>query len=325
MKILFWGDTAGEGGPNYVNRGIVKELTPNFRYVARKNKYVRFASAAAKCLFCDVTVVSGLSKQAMLLSGIAKAFGKKVVYIMHGCVAYESVVNLQSGTEAALKQEEYLLKNADLLLPVSKKFRNWVQNRYPQYAHKAKYLYNGIEKTWPDEAASECPKIKGSVAASGADRGVKNNIVVARAVERMNGKAMLTVYGTVYHKAPEGFRYAKYVDRIPRSEFFGHLRQTELFVANSIFDTFNLSVIEALQCGCSVLVSEAVGVTDLLALEENDLIHDPMDEDEIGRKIRYLLENPNHHRILSQLDLEQYSFQKSVERLEKLCTELIDK
>ena len=184
MKILFWGDVTGEGGPNSINKGIVRELTPNFRYVARKNKYIRFASAAAKCLFCDVTVVSGLSKQAMLLSGIAKALGKKVVYIMHGCVAYESVVNRQSGTEAALKQEEYLLKNADLLLPVSKKFRNWVQNRYPQYAHKAKYLYNGIFLQFAAALATANDTAKIAFAPSRDLLSRPSNFIIASSISR---------------------------------------------------------------------------------------------------------------------------------------------
>lgn len=322
MKVLFWGGIEGEGGPNSVNRGIVQNLTPCFRSVKSENKYIQMLEVLLKCFNSDVIVISGVSKQGMLLTAFSKLLGRKTVYLMHGCAEYEVAVNQQENCEQALKQERFLLKYADLLLPVSKKFRNWVCDRYPQYAHKAKYLYNGIDKASLADRG-EVQKKKGTVAAAGADRGVKNNIVISRAVEEMNGNAELTVFGTIYDKAPKEFRYSRYFDRIPRSDFLEKLCETELFVVNSIFESFNISVIEALCCGCSILISEIVGVTDLLELEESDIIHDPMDVQEIRSKIEYLLEHPNNARIMSKLDLDEYSYQKSVERLEELCRELI--
>lgn len=324
MRILFIGETKGNIGPSNVNKGIVQNLTAGFWHIKTENKYVQMVEALGICLFSDVVVVSGLSKQGMFLTGFAKSIGKKVVYIMHGCVAYEAVVNQQKNVEAALRQEQYMLENADLLLPVSRKFSKWVCSRYPQYTSKTKYLFNGIDTAFR-VVHENARKIKGAIAAAGADRGVKNNIVVARAVEGMKGEAMLTVYGTIYHKPPAGFRYSQYIDRIPRSDFLKRLQETELFVVNSVFETFSISAVEALFCGCSILISENVGVTDLLALEECDIIHDPMDEEEIRTKIEYLLEHPNNQRILDKLDIDEYSYAKQVERLEAMCRELIEK
>ena len=280
------------------------------------------AEALLKALVSNVVVVSGISRQGKILTGFAKFLKKKVVLIMHGCAAYEVVVNEQKNCEAMLEQERYLMEKADLLLPVSKKFRNWVQERYPQYADKTKYLYNGINKSLLVGGESSVKK-KGLVIAAGADRVVKNNIKVAQAIEQMNGQAQLEIYGAICHGMEEEFEHAKYLGSIPYAMFMKKLSESELFVQNSLYEPFSLAVVEALMNGASILISENVGVGDLLALEESDLIHDPMNVQEIREKIEYLLEHPNNERILSSLNLDEYSCQKSVERLEQLCRELI--
>ena len=161
--------------------------------------------------------------------------------------------------------------------------------------------------------------------ATGADRGVKNNIVLVQAIEALEGKAELSVCGAIYHGVPQGLRFSKYTGVIPHGQFVEKLSCTELFVLNSIFESFSLSAIEALMCGCSVLISEVAGVTDLLALEETDIIHDPMDVEEIRSKIEYLLAHPNNERILSSLDIEEYSYPRQVQKLEAMCRELVSK
>ena len=45
-------------------------------------------------------------------------------------------------------------------------------------------------------------------------------------------------------------------------------------------------------------------------------------KEEIKEKIKYLLKKPNNERILKQLDLKNYTYQKTVERLEEICRTL---
>lgn len=77
-----------------------------------------------------------------------------------------------------------------------------------------------------------------------------------------------------------------------------------------------------MQCGCSVLVSNAAGALDLLDVKENDVIFDPMNENEIASKIDYLLANPNNARLVSSLDFDRISYQAEVEKLENYCNRL---
>lgn len=324
MKILFWGGTKGNSGPCNVNKEIVKNLTSAYWTVTSSNKYLQLLEGLVKCLFSDVVVVSGVSRHGMIFVEFAKRMGIKSAYIMHGCGEYEVVVNRQKNCELGLKQERIILQKADLLLPVSKKFRDWVCDRYPHYAEKTDYLYNGINKSILGRSRTN-KKIKGSIAATGADRGVKNNIIVAKAVEELGGKAKLTVYGAIYHGIPRDFAHTRYTGVVPHKEYIRKLEETELFVVNSTLETFSISLIEALCCGCGILTSEFVGAVDLLELEECDIIHNPMNVQEVREKIEYLLEHPNNERIMSKLDLDKYSYEKSVERLTELCKELIAK
>lgn len=324
MRILFVGGIKGNAGPVNVNRKLNKNFTSDFLCVKQGNKWVRLWDGFWKLTGCDAVVASGVSREACVFLGLAKILRKKTAYIMHGYAVYEYSVDVQNKSQRGLNQEAYLLKTADLLLPVSRKFMHWFRERRPEYACKMNYLSNGIDLD-DIQGAGAVSKKSGTVIATGGDRKIKNNEVVAKAVEKMNGKVKLEVYGLIYHSAPEGYTHTAYLGVIPHDQYMQKMAETELFVLNSVFESFSISTIEALLCGCSVLVSEIAGVTDLLELKECDIIHDPMDADEIGRKMEYLLKNPNNERIVSKLDLEAYSYEKTVERLAKLCAELIQK
>lgn len=296
-----------------MSRGYRQHLPESFRFAAGKHKYLRLLHAVAQLTVSDGLVVSGVSRQGCILTAVAAALGKPVVYIMHGSAKRESQWHPNAPLQ---RQEAFLLKRADLLLPVSKKFRDWVREAYPRYAGKTGYLYPGMEKI----NLSQERKIPGTIAAAGGDGGIKANDVVARAVEAMEGRGTLTVYGPVgKDHSGNGVTYA---GRLPRREFLQELGKAALFVLNSRFESFSLATLEALQLGCSVLVSEEAGVAELLALEETDIIHDPLDVQELRQKISHLLAHPNHARLAASVNWDALSWEKTAARLEQLCREL---
>ena len=321
MRILFWGDTDGNNGPFNINKGIVSNLTEAFLTVKRRGKYRDFIAACWNLLRADVLVVSNVSRKGSVLGTAAKFLGKPLVFIMHGCNRYEAELNQAIYPDNRLAWEASLLKNADLLLPVSKKFMHWVHGYYPQYVGKTEYLFNGIDpQIFKHSPALE--KNVGSILAVGGRRKEKNNMPLAEAVERLNGKAILTIYGSKKASAYER-KNVIHKGQVPNEAFIQALSEASLFVLNSIFEPFSISVVEALACGCSILVSEVAGVTDLLALEETDIIHDPMDVEEIRRKMEYLLEHPNNERLRSSFDIREWSFENMVLQLEEKCKKLL--
>lgn len=320
MKFFFWGNTNGRFGPDQVNRSMIKNLTQSFWYTKCSGKYCGMLESAGKVLFSNVIVISGVSRKGVLLAKLGRCLGKKTVYIMHGCAAYECELNGVPLAPRGAKYEQYLMGNTDLLLPVSERFMHWVRERYPEYADKTGFLYNGIDR----ELLSECmvtDKQPGSVIAAGGTDRLKGNALLAEAVEAMGGRAHLEVYGNCREKTGT-YQHVQYMGTVEHDIFLKKLSKASLFVVNSCFETFSVATIEALCCGCSVLISEAAGITGILELTEMDIIHDPANAEEIRTKIAYLLENPNHARILSALDVEAHSYEKTAERLENICRDL---
>lgn len=322
MRVLFWGDIKGNVGPANINKGIVDHLTDRFMYVPDIGKYRKMLLGLWKLLWSDVLVVSGISRKAAMLVVAARLLGKPSVYVMHGDVAYEAELNQVPIDKRALAQEACIMKHASLLLPVSKRYMNWVKMYFSQYADKTSFIYNGINQALFCDRSNEVRQ-PGTIAVAGGMAGRKNNGVVINIVEQMNGKAKLFVYGDCRGAVAEKHAYTKFMGKLSNDSFLQQLKQTELFVLNTLLESFSIATVEALACGCSILVSERAGVVDLLALEETDLIHDPMDEEEIRGKIAYLMEHPNHERIMSQFHAEEWSFDKMIQRLESHCKDLL--
>ena len=85
-----------------------------------------------------------------------------------------------------------------------------------------------------------------------------------------------------------------------------------------------MTIFDALNSGCSILISDKAGATDLLDLQEMDIIYNPLDKEEIKEKLLYLLDNPNNERILAGLDYEELSFSKSVKKIQEYCEMLLE-
>lgn len=325
MRILFWGSVRYNSGPDNVNKCIVQNLTETFCWTNSKRTLFPSVNDVKHLIKSNVVVISGLSRSVYIMAILTKLFGKKLVYILHGYFTYESKVNEDKKVGFGVMMERFILKMADLILPVSRKYMQQMQKWCPQYAHKMNYLYNGIDKETLKTIQPE-EKVPGTLAATGGIRILKNNRIVAQIAEEMNGNIEFTIYGAMGNSTPPAnWKHTICTGAIRHDAYLQRLCKTELFVVNSIMESFSISVIEALFCGCSILVSEVAGVTDLLTLEESDIIHDPMDKKEIKEKILYLQQHPNNERIMAKLDIDEYSYAKQVQRLEKLCEDLIKK
>lgn len=322
MKLLFAGNRKRNSGPENVNRSLVENFDDTFFYAKANNKYLCYVENFIKLLFSDAVIVSGNSKMGLLSLKLAKKLNKKTVYIIHGLSSMEVKLNGLKNADEAIKAEKELLALSDLLLPVSKKFRDFIKKEFPQYAHKTKYLFNGFDRT---EITDIPPKERGLIVAVGGDRKIKNNEPVIRAVDKLEQEARFEIYGRIHNEIPRASSCrVKYMNVVPNLEFKERLKSAQIFILNSLFETFSLAVLEALNFGCDILVSNAAGVVDILPLEESDIIFNTSDDNEIREKLEYLLSHPNNERILSNFKFDEYTTKKSVERLKLLCKELLN-
>lgn len=323
-RYLFIGELVGNTGPSNVNKGIVANLTDDFGIAHSNNKVIKYLKAIFYTFRCRIIVVSGMSKVGLYVIKLAKLLNKKTIYIMHGCYEIETALNEATIDAKNIKMEQYILRNVDLLLPVSERYSKLIQEKYPFCKGKTSYLHNGVEKI--KYKYCKDGQIKGRIIAVGGDRKLKNNITVANAVAKLDDSKKLMVYGHLYH--PENLPKADNIEfkgLVPQEELYEEMSKSELFVLNSTLESFGLTVFDALQCGCSILVSNAAGALDILNVTEHDVINNPMDEDEIAGKINYLLQNPNNSRLMSDLDFEKISYKAEVEKLEQFCRKLSEK
>jgi glycosyltransferase involved in cell wall biosynthesis len=94
------------------------------------------------------------------------------------------------------------------------------------------------------------------------------------------------------------FPFVKPAGRLPHEEFLELLDSATLFIQNSSYEPFSLGVIEALCCGCSLLVSEQVGALGVIDSSGDDyIIHDTSDAAEIAEKIERILALPNQKKL----------------------------
>lgn len=323
-KYLFVGGTDGNTGPSNVNKGIVANLTSNFYVADSKNKVVKYLSALINTFRCEIVVLSGMSKVGVYAIKLAKLLNKKTIYIMHGCYEIETALNEDVVDANSVQMEQYIMHSVDLLLPVSERYSQLIQKKYPFCKGKTAYLHNGVEKA--EFNYRRDVREKGRIIAVGGDRKLKNNIVVANAVAKLDDSKKLMVYGHLYHpdNLPKG-NNIEFKGLVSQEQLYKEMSQSELFVLNSTLESFGLTVFDALQCGCSVLVSNAAGALDILNVTENDVIYDPMNENEIAGKIDYLLQHPNNERLMKNLDFEKISYKAEVERLEQFCKKLSEK
>ena len=309
-KLLFAGVTAFSDGVCLMNRKFVGVLPAKlFRVQKKAPGIARRLEFLVKMALSRKIVVSGLSVKACDVK-LAKLLNKKVVYIMHGNAW------LETGREHPA--ETALLKHSDLILCVSEWYAGEMRKAYPQYASKIDALYNGInwefEETLPQRLSTD--QVSRKVVLFGGGRIEKGNLEVCRAVQSLvdagDADLKVDVYGEMrvedFSREIASIPCVSFHNLVTPDQVGAILGTADVFVANSSRDTFNVAVAEALMAGCSVLISESVGIKTLIpSLSESDIIKSTRDVEEIKEKIKILLDCPNNRRLLDSMDRDATS------------------
>jgi glycosyltransferase involved in cell wall biosynthesis len=108
-----------------------------------------------------------------------------------------------------------------------------------------------------------------------------------------------------------------------RAEVDTVLSISDIFVAPSVSDPFNITVLEAMSRGLAVLVSRQSGVTEVV---RHVLTADHWDVDAMSQQIVSLLKNPARIKRLStqgKAEAEQNSWHDAALKLKEVCGELL--
>lgn len=324
MSIFFNAPYWGAGGPCEVNRNIVKCLKGRMRIKKIKNSYIGYVENFIKILFSKVVVFSGLMYKPYEVA-FAKVLGKKIVYLMHGCI------KIEHGYESKIEND--IIKNADLILCVSFIFRDKMRELFPDSSEKFEVLMNGVD--WQEMErvklllSKNYIRDENRVILFGGGRKIKMNFYICQAINEINiednTEYKVDVYGYFSEKDDSAKISAipcvRFNHVIPHEQVNVELAKSRLFVQNSSFESFSLSLMDALMCGCDVLFSKNVGAQDFIDEKyDNDIIFSPTDIKELKKKIRYVLNNSNNERLLNSINRNLSSIETAADNLVKYCS-----
>lgn len=319
-RIFVVGDHKTGTGPANVTKEYIRCLPKGTLYQKRTSKIGRLPELIVNIMRSDIIFFSGYSAQNVIGMKLAKKLHKPTAYLVHGAITHENKINHEENPGMSGVEEQTLFL-ADKLFAVSEKFCQWMKQQYSQYESKIDYVTNGIdERTVSKDARGDVTKIL----SIGGGMPRKKIIELCKAVELINSedsraeKVKLYVIGKDGYDTDEINKYS-FVENLGlvsaerKEELF---KECGIFIQNSCFETFGLAPVEALCAGMSVLCSRVCGVLDLFrSADEHDVISDYSNTEEIARKIKYIMANPNREKLLSDIDFNTMSWEARTEQL----------
>ena len=314
MAWFLLGGHFSKGGPDNVNQALIKFADRKILYIKSNNKPVRVLEIFWKILISEGIVVSGVC--AKRYYDFMKVFHKKFVYLMHGCMDFENEINRLHLTSDFIENEKNLLNDAKRIVCVSEVYSEWVKKRYPEYAEKITFVNNGVELE-QREKKEEGPF---SIAVGGGNRCIKNNYAVSMAVKKLNSEGIpckLYIFGRKYpgNEEIEETDNIKYCGHLDKTPYYEKLDYISCFVMNSEVEPFGLVAADALNCNCSLLMSQNIGAKSIMKTEKCDIIQQPHDVDELVEKLKYVFGHPNSDRLYENIDVQACSGKSSFQKL----------
>lgn len=330
MRIFLIGDYKSGTGPANVTNDLLHCLPFNTLYLKYTNKILRTFEIISKMFKTDICVFSGYSKQNILGMRTAKFLKKPTVYLMHGCVEYENAINGVPDIEMN-KVERETMRLSNYILAVSEQFEAWLKVNYKEYSSKIYHLTNGVNWKIMKENATGEKRDPYKIFSIGGGMPRKKIVYIAEAIELLNKKGIpctLTIAGDIGLDSEKlnQFSFVTDLSLIKNKEVLHQMHTSKIFIQNSCFETFGLAPIEALLCGCDILLSKEVGAISLFQeFKECDKINNFDDPEEIAKKIEFMLNHDNHSRLLVELDKESTSWEARATELQSILKRIKEK
>lgn len=318
-RVLLLGPYKSNTGPANVNKSFIENRDTKISYIHTTGRLESLERL--KLIFFTTIIISGGIRGYELK--ICKLLHKKLIYIMHGCVKFESDINRLNLPQTCIDIEEEILRESDVIVCVSKKYSDWVKKYFPQHIDKITYINNGLFLNVRPFIGKE----RFSIALSGGNRLQKKNGAVCQAVQKLSEQGYVCnvyVFGGDYPNNDDIYSYSfvKKMGQLRKEEYYEILDKIELFILNSIVDSFGLVVGDALNCNCSLLMSNGVGATSIMNTSKQDIIYDCDNITEISEKIKFLFEHPNSKRLYESIDKENVSEKNAYLKLKGIINQI---
>lgn len=156
-------------------------------------------------------------------------------------------------------------------------------------------------------------------------KGVNNGLKVYEEIHKQYEKSCLRMFGMCdKSNLPE---YVEYYQNPTKETLVKLYSDSDIFIFPSIEEGWGLTPLEAMACGCVVVGTNTGFVLDLGENNVNMMISDTGNVKEMIKNIKYILEDKKLREkivINSKKTIEKLSWEKSVNKMEKIITTCIE-
>lgn len=319
MKIIYLGDFIKKNGPSMVDINLTDNLNKKIEKIIKVQINKSYFSHMKNIKEVDVISISGVSGKGCIYCIAGRLMKKTVTYTMHGALKIEEQY---TKVRVQRKLYEYLLtKLSNKVICVSENFKNDVSNLYD--IKDVTHINNGVNIN-NNLYNKKVKRNKYQLLTVGGGRKVKGVLNVCKAVEKINNKNIkLIVVGEDGEHTEEIKRYefVKYKGFISQEELIELMKSSYIYIQNSYYETFGMTVLEAIACGANIILSEKIGVA---IPNSQDFQVNPDDIYGIKDKIEQLLEKiEEEYKQNLTIDLiENLSWENTAKKYIKLWDEM---
>lgn len=288
-NVSFWGDFESKNGPAQCNRMIYSILFGCEYSKEYRNLVDRVFSFFSESKKSETIIISGFSIYTVLSLFLYK---KEIVYYCHGLVKYEiqwTKKNLNSMINLAI--ERMILKKASKIIFVSEMLQQQCLDYYCLNGSKSYVLYSLFDKI----SQKENQKDDFLIVSTGGDNVQKNNFQILQAIDYLNTKKgfkyKYLIVGNIENQSKfNGYDFVETVGVVPHEDALKVISRAKLFIQNSYFETFGISILEAITEGCNILISKKCGISEVIGNRKEDyLICDTDSLEKIAAKIHEMM------------------------------------
>lgn len=286
-------------GPGYIINSIKSYL--------KKNNYNYKIIDTSKSKFFIIKQLLKLLKYKNMIVNV-HSYGYKIPYIvmliskinkknkyfltLHGISSIESEINHTKSKYSKIFEKK-IIKEFPNIICVSKLEKDVLLKKFNRFINVF-VCYNGCD-FYNKEFIHKIDKDIISFIDTGGVSRIKNTLEVLFLINKMveNGiKCKLSIYGKADNKQYYGIckkyiidneieDYVEFKGYVDRNELISSYKNSNYAIALSKFDTFNMTMLEALQTGTPIIISNNVGIFDIVEDKNCGIILKNTDDIEI--------------------------------------------
>jgi glycosyltransferase involved in cell wall biosynthesis len=263
--VLYIGDFKKLNGPSMVDVNLGHEFKKNgFKFTSFQASSKDYPALVRKTLKADVVHGSGVSFAFFVSLLFAKILRKKSTYTMHGSLEMEKKFRKVAFHRLIL--EKLILSLVDRIFPVS----DMLGRDITAPARKIKPIPLGCNAN----SISISPDKISSVVCVGGGRAEKKHDVVCRVLQELRDDEGIIVDLHIFGEDGEHTEFLKsinfvnYHGFVQSHEVIEAMDKSFLFIIFSEYETFSLSVVDAMLSKCYIIMSDKVGIADYLELSQ---------------------------------------------------------